>query len=36
MARSTALLDQMYEPSAGLQVCAHAERLANWDRDARG
>jgi hypothetical protein len=31
VARFTALLDQMYEPWAGLQVCEHAERLASWD-----
>jgi len=32
VARFTALLDQMYEPCAGLQVCEHSERLASWDR----
>lgn len=32
VARFTALLDQMYEPWAGLQVCEHSERLASWDR----
>jgi hypothetical protein len=31
VARFTALLDQMYEPWAGLQVCEHSERLASWD-----
>ena len=31
VARFTALLDQMYEPWAGLQVCEHCERLASWD-----
>jgi hypothetical protein len=32
VARFTALLDAMYEPWAGLQVCEHCERLASWDR----
>ena len=32
VARFTSLLDQMYEPWAGLQVCEHSERLASWDR----
>ena len=32
VARFTALLDAMYEPWAGLQVCEHSERLASWDR----
>jgi hypothetical protein len=32
VARFTALLDQMYEPWAGLRVCEHSERLATWDR----
>ena len=31
VARFTALLDSMYEPWAGLQVCEHSERLASWD-----
>jgi hypothetical protein len=32
VARFTAMLDQMYEPSAGLAVCEHSEHLAAWDR----
>ena len=32
VARFTALLDSMYEPWGGLQVCEHSERLASWDR----
>ena len=35
VARFTSLLDQMYEPWAGLQVCEHSERLASWDRQRR-
>ena len=32
VARFTALLDQMYQPSGGLQVCEHSEHLAAWQR----
>jgi len=32
VARFTAMLDRMYEPSAGLAVCEHSERLAAWER----
>jgi len=35
VARFAALLDAMYEPWAGLQVCEHSERLASWDRQHR-
>ena len=35
VARFTALMDSMYEPSAGLQVCEHSEHLTSWDRQRR-
>jgi len=36
VARFTAMLDRMYEPSGGLAVCEHSERLAAWDRTRWG
>ena len=33
VARFTALLDNMYEPSGGLVVCEHSEQLAAWHRN---
>ena len=33
VARFTALLDQMYQPTGGLVVCEHSEQLAAWQRN---
>jgi len=33
VARFTALLDQMYQPSRGMVICEHSEQLAAWNRN---